>query len=264
MDAAFTGEFDAVVVASPTSLHHEHAVAALRAAPKVFVEKPLAGSAPLASELAASAGDRLMVGYNLRCHAPVRRFMELVHGGRCGDVLHARLWFGSFLPDWRPTVDYRTTYSARAELGGGILTDAIHELDLAIWLLPGSFTVRGALLRRVGPLEIDVEDVATALLEHESGAVVHVSLDYLSRAYRRGIEVVGTEATARLDWASASIQIDRGADREVEPATESVASSYIEQTDRFLRWVTHGDPPPVDGVEGARSVALADAIRAFT
>ena len=46
-----------------------------------------------------------------------------------------RLWFGSWLPDWRPAVDYRPTYSARAELGGGVLLDAIHELDMLVWLL---------------------------------------------------------------------------------------------------------------------------------
>ena len=261
LDEAFAGAYDAVVVASPTSLHAEQVEAALAIAPRVFVEKPLAGSRSAADHLATTAGDRLMVGYNLRCHRPVVRFMELVHGGRCGEVLHARLWFGSHLPDWRPTVDYRTTYSARAELGGGILADAIHELDLALWLLPGAFTVRGAVLRRVSALEIDVEDVAMALLEHADGPLVHVSLDYLSRAYRRGIEVIGTDAAARLDWAEHTITIDGPHGRIVERVEEPLADSYIEQTRRLLAWIADGLPPPVDGLEGARSVALAEAIR---
>ena len=263
LDAAIQGAYDGVVVATPTSLHHEHATMALRLAPKVLVEKPLAATAAEADDLASSAGDRVMVGYNLRCHAPVARFMQLVHTGSCGRVLHARLWFGSYLPDWRPSVDYRSTYSARADLGGGILADAIHELDLALWLLPGELTVNGAIVRRVGDLEIDVEDVALALFEHESGAAVAISLDYLSRAYRRGIEVVGTEGTARLDWATRTITVENAEGRRTEDAVADLADSYVDQAGRFLAWLRGDGKPPVGGREGARSVALADAVRHF-
>src|SRR5947209_4960132 len=83
-----------------------------------------------------------------------RRTVALVHAGKAGRVSAVRLWFGSWLPDWRPNVDYRTTYSARANLGGGVLLDAIHELDLCLWLLGGEpVDVIGAVVGRFGPLE---------------------------------------------------------------------------------------------------------------
>src|SRR5205807_8193605 len=122
-----------------------------------------------------AAGDRLMVGYNLRFHEPAARLAEIVHDGRLGRVHLAHVWFGSWLPDWRPNVDYRTTYSAQRALGGGILLDAIHELDLVVWLFGDDhFTVAGAVVERIGSLEIDVEDTVGALLRHASGAAVSI------------------------------------------------------------------------------------------
>jgi predicted dehydrogenase len=253
-----------IVVASPTSFHAEQARAALTTTDAyVLVEKPLALRAGDADELVALGKGRGMVAYNLRFHEPVRRTVELVHAGAAGDVLSYRLWFGSWLPGWRPQVDYRTTYSARADLGGGVLLDAIHELDLLLWLASDdSFDVVGAVVARLGPLDIDVEDTAKALLRHADGRTAEVSLDYLSRAYRRGIEVVGTQATVRLDWSRQVIEVEDGAGVRAEPATTPLAESYEAQARWFLDVVAGGIDPPVDFERGAASLRLADRIRA--
>ena len=256
------GTPEGIVVASPTVAHAEQTRAALATGARVLVEKPLAPSCTEADALVAAADDRVMVGYNLRLHAPLERLASLVADGRAGAVSSYRLWFGSWLPDWRPQVDYRTTYSARADLGGGVLMDAIHELDLLVWLAGDDrFTVVGAAVARIGPLDIDVEDTVKALLQHEDGALAEVALDYLSRRYRRGVEIIGSEATVRLDWARQVIEVESADTVETEPATAPVLDSYARQAERFLAFLAHGTPPPVDAAEGARSVRLADAIR---
>ena len=261
-DLDHLGTPDGIVVASPSVAHAEQTHAALATGARVLVEKPLSSSSDDVDAVVEAAGGRVMVGYNLRLHAPIERVAQLVHEGRAGTVTSYRLWFGSWLPDWRPQVDYRTTYSARAELGGGVLMDAIHELDLLVWLAGDDrFTVEGAVVDRVGPLEIDVEDTVKALLRHADGAVADVSLDYLSRRYRRGIEVIGTDATIRLDWAREVLEIEGGDSLESEPAATPVLDSYRRQAERFLAFVDGGTAPPVDAAEGARSVHLADAIR---
>lgn len=256
--------YDGIVVASPTTFHADQARAALETTDAlVFVEKPLTTGTDGLDDLVRLGKDRLMVGYNLRLHEPVRRLVELVHDGRAGQVSSLRLWFGSWLPDWRPAVDYRTTYSARADLGGGVLADAIHELDLLVWLLgAGPFQVDGAVVDRLGPLEIDVEDTVAALLRHPSGVVATVSLDYLSRRYRRGVEVIGDRATVRLDWARAVIEVEDAGGVATEPAAVPVARSYARQAERFLAWIAGEAEPPVDGETGAASVRLAEEIRA--
>lgn len=255
------GEFPVVVIASPNSVHEVQARQALDAGARVLVEKPMALRTSGARRLADGRADRVMVAYNLRTHPPVERFMELVLGGAAGHILTTALWFGSYLPGWRPGVDYRQTYSARADLGGGVLLDAIHELDLAVWLLGRRIDIRGAMLRKVSGLEIDVEDVVVAVGEVEGGATLSLSLDYLSQSYRRGLEVVGSNATVRLDWATSTISVADAGGTHVEPVVTPVVASYERQADRFATWIRDGVPPPVDGDEGVASVALADAIK---
>lgn len=260
-DLDHLGGYDGVVVASPTSAHLEQALAALDTGAKVLIEKPihlsLAGTEALLPD-----SDRVMVGFNLRFHPPVQRLVDLARSGQAGRITSVRAWFGSYLPDWRPTVDYRESYSARSELGGGVLLDAIHELDLLVWMLGGHFQVLGAEVARLGDLEIDVEDTVKTLLRHESGALAEVSLDYLSRRYRRGLEVIGTDATLRLDWAREVIEVEREGEAEVEPAIDSLACSYERQSECFLAWLRDKAVPPVDAVEAVASLRLADQIRA--
>ncbi len=55
--------------------------------------------------------------------------------GKIGRVLWLNVESGQYLPDWRPWQNYRESYSARQELGGGIILDGSHELDYICWLL---------------------------------------------------------------------------------------------------------------------------------
>ena len=265
------GGYDAVVVASPTSMHVMHGVAALAGSSKVFIEKPLGLDRDSVAALLRSGADqsgadqggadRIMVGYNLRLHAPNERLVSLVQGGAIGSVVAARLWFGSYLPDWRPNVDYRQTYSARSDLGGGVLFDAIHELDLALWLMGPDLVVHSAVVAQLGDLEIDVEDTVRALLTTPEGVPVSIEVDYLSRGYRRGIEVIGSLGSVRLDWSRNVIELETSNGVSRDTAWTPVAESYVRQAERLLAWIDSGTPPPVQGREGALSVALAQAIR---
>jgi predicted dehydrogenase len=101
-----------------------------------------------------------------------------------------------------------------------------------------------------------------AVLRDPAGPVAQLSLDYLSRRYRRGIEVVGTDATVRLDWARQVIELEDAAGVAVEPADTPLAESYRVQARVFLDWIAGDAAPPVDGATGAASVRLADRIRA--
>jgi len=261
-DAALEAAWDGIVVASPSGLHAAHARAALGCGRPVLVEKPLAVDEADARELAGAGGGRLAVAYNLRFCEPVRRFVGLAHEAP-GRIVSARIWFGHWLPAWRPGTDWRSGYSARRDLGGGVLLDASHELDLLRWLFgPGPYEVLGALVAELGPLEIDVEDTVGALLRAPGGFPVSLSLDYLSRRYRRGAEVVGVEGTVRIDWARQVVEVEGPNDRRSEPAVEPVSESYRRQAAAFASWVGGGPAMPVDGGTGAEVVALASAVRA--
>jgi predicted dehydrogenase len=254
--------YDGIVIASPSAHHFEQISAALAGRAKVLVEKPLATTTDDLDALVARGTGRVMVGYNLRLHEPVVRLVGWLHSGRVGRPLTLRLWFGYYLPAWRPSVDYRISYSARAALGGGVLFDAIHELDLLVWMLGADCEVVGAVVDRLSDLDIDVEDTVRALLRHRDGTVIEIELDYLSQRYRRGIEVVGSEGTMRLDWAEARLEWETEEESERLSADVPLDRSYELEAEAFLAFVQHDATPPVDAATGAASVRLAEQIRA--
>jgi predicted dehydrogenase len=261
-DPTFAGDHELIVLATPTSGHADDLRRALATKARVLIEKPLAATGQQLDGVEDAATGRVMVGYNLRLHPPVERVIELVRAGRAGRTCSVRAWFGSWLPDWRPGTDYRAGYSARADAGGGVLLDAIHELDILVWLLGTDLAVAGAVVGRVSPLEIDTEDVVAAVVRTPSGVPATIELDYISRRYRRGIEIIGDHASIRLDWARQVIEIEDRDGVVSEDASTPVMTSYERQADRALAWIAGRADPPVDAAEGAVSVRLADAIRA--
>jgi predicted dehydrogenase len=177
-----------------------------------------------------------------------------------GTIRLARFWFGSYLPSWRPGTDYRSSYSAQAALGGGVLLDAIHELDLVVWWFGSDVDVAGAVMAHTGTLDIDVEDAVQAVLRSGGGVPITVSLDYLSRAYRRGVELVGDDATLRFDWQRQELEVESGDGRQVERIDVPVSRSYELEAAHFLEWVAGRATPPVGAAEGLASLRLAGAI----
>jgi predicted dehydrogenase len=205
LDEALAERPDAALICTPNSHHAPHALQALRAGAHLFIEKPLADALEPVDELLAEAHTAqraILVGCNFRFDPALRRLKTLLDDRVIGRPLGARIIFGQHLPDWHPWEDYRQGYSARQDLGGGVLLDAVHELDYTRWLL-GEVDAVSCLTGRAGDLEIDVEDSAALLLRFaavhgRAGIVAEVHLDYLQRAGQRGAEVYGTEGT--LNW----------------------------------------------------------------
>jgi predicted dehydrogenase len=240
---------EAAIIASPSSHHAEQAIDAIDAGLPTLVEKPLATTAPDADRVATQAKERAVacgVAMNLRYF---------------GTIMRARLWFGYDLRRWRTSQDYRDSYSAKAELGGGIVLDAIHELDYLCWLLGPAASV-AATTGRVSSLEIDVEDSASAVIELASGAIATVDLDFVSPVYQRGCVLTGTEGIAEWSFTDETINVmATNGGRRIDAAGD-VAATYRAEIEDFLRAVGNRSEPSVSAAEGAAAVRLADAIKA--
>jgi predicted dehydrogenase len=253
----------AAVVASPSSEHERQALAAIAAGVPVLVEKPLALNAQGAQRVqraAAESGVAVDVAMNLRHHPGVRGVSAAL--GDIGRIVRASAWCGSWLPGWRPGTDYRASYSARRELGGGVLLDAIHEIDYVLWLLGPSRRAAG-MTAHASSLDLDVEDVAQIHVEHESGALSSIALDYLDREYHRGCRVVGEEGTIDWDWSRGTVRVHGpGGLISEHDAPADVAPTYVAQMERFIS-VARGEQPPLVGVAGAlAALEVVDAARA--
>jgi predicted dehydrogenase len=198
---------DVVFVCTPPVFHVEQALRALGSGAHVFIEKPLshcmAGVGALKAE-ASKRGRVVHVGYNLRFHPGIQTLKRLVDEGVAGRILWARAEVAQYLPDWRPWQDYRLSYTARSELGGGIILDASHEIDYLLWLLgpPRELT---CMAGQVSGLEVNVEDCATVLIRLRSGAQADVHMDFAQRTPARACVLAGDRA--RLEWDHADNQV---------------------------------------------------------
>jgi predicted dehydrogenase len=197
-----------VVIASRTSEHlgDLEVVAASGYDGILLVEKPaLNDSVALPRDLP----DRSFVAFNLRFHPAVQAMRETL-GGAPAFSMHA--YVGQYLPDWRPGTDYRQSYSAQKEIGGGVLRDLCHELDLANWLF-GPWMQLTAAGGHLSNLEIDSDDSFSLLIEMDLCPVAAISMNYLDKQVTRGMTVHAEAGTFKIDLVNATFTANEKSER---------------------------------------------------
>jgi predicted dehydrogenase len=124
-------EFDIIFVCTETSQHKMALDELLKAKFKkqIIVEKPLFDLCDLKDDDYLSLN--IHVSYNLRFHPLLQKLKEELKSQK---VLSSHIYVGQYLPTWRPAVDYKKSYSAFSNQGGGVLLDLSHELDFSMWL----------------------------------------------------------------------------------------------------------------------------------
>ncbi len=256
-------EPDVAFVTSPTSDHVPLALDAARHGCHLFIEKPLSDRVDAVCELAETILQRhlvALVGCNLRFHPGLRLLKRFVENGSIGRVTTLRAEYGQYLPDWHPGEDYRRGYSARRNLGGGVILDAIHEIDYARWIL-GAVCCVSCFSDRLGDLEIDTEDTASILLKFQSGALGEVHLDYLQRSYSRSCQIIGCEGTLQWDGVSGEVRLYRASETRWEshalPDEWNANSMYCLELRHFLDCLAGSAKPEQDICSGASSLEIA-------
>jgi predicted dehydrogenase len=187
---------DAVLLATPHSLHHKQIVQAAKAGKHVYVEKPMTltrRSAEKAVEACRTAGITLAVGFNRR-HAPAyREMMRRIRGGEIGDVLHIEAQHSgptgySLKPgNWRST---------RAEApAGGMTARGIHALDAMISIAGPVRSVYAFSDRR--KVEVDMDDTTSMLLKFMGGITGYLGTVFVTGDFYR-VHVFGSKGWIEL------------------------------------------------------------------
>lgn len=266
LEEALAEQPDAVFVCNPTSQHVKTAMAALAAGCHVFVEKPLSNTIDGVDALIELAERKKLVaaaGYQMRCHPALQRARQLLCDGAIGGVTSVRAEMGEYLPDAHPYEDYRISYAARAELGGGVLLCFIHEFDYLCWMFgtPARVSTMGG---KLGQLEIDVEDTAATTLEcHRDNrrVVIQVHHSFLQRPASRTCEIIGERGTIRLDLRENSIRVD-GAMQEQQTFTVARNQLFLDELRQFLDAMTGKGTPVVTVRDAVISLRVALAAKA--
>src|SRR5262245_27606552 len=266
LDRFFDGPpLDMVAVGTPSGLHGEHAAAAIRRGIHVLVEKPLEITVARVDALIADAeraGVTLGVIFQDRVKPDVRALKDTIDSGALGSLslVHAQV------PWWRPPEYYRESRwrgTGALDGGGVLMNQAIHTIDLLLWLCGPVARVTGKTATRFH--DIDVEDTAVATFEFANGALGTIEASTCAYPGRpRRIEVSGATGTAILDGD----RLVRGAAEASSGALpQNVASAIVSDAPAqrdcfvdFLRAVRARRAPCCDGGEGRRSVQVIEAI----
>jgi predicted dehydrogenase len=263
--AALAHKPNAVIVANPTSLHLDVAIPAAQAGCHILLEKPLSDNMDRVEELRTtvqSSGSRVLVGFQYRFHPGLQKVREILNAGELGKPISAQSHWGEYLPDWHPWEDYRNGYSARGDLGGGVVLTLSHPFDYLRWLF-GEVDFVSGTVQRSGQLDIDVEDYADGTLEFVNDLVIKVHLDYLERPASHWLEVECSTGSMRWDAITGNLNVEHSDGR---PSVDYPVPNGFDRNDLFLDQTHHfvevvkGDAQPSctldDGIK-ALQIALA-------
>lgn len=266
--AALAYKPDAVIVANPTALHLDVAIPAAQAGCHLLLEKPLSHSLDRVEELEAAvhaSGSRVLMGFQYRFHPGLQQTAELLASGELGKPLSARAHWGEYLPDWHPWEDYRQGYSARGELGGGVVLTLSHPFDYLRWLLGEVDSIWGSIARS-GQLDIEVEDQAEIGLVFANGPLGTLHLDYLQRPGVHWLEVQCADGAIHLDFISGLLRVTRssgGAEQEFPvPAGFERNDLFLAQMRHFIDLVSGRTAPICTLSDGRKALELALAAHA--
>jgi predicted dehydrogenase len=264
----------AVIVANPTALHMDIAIPAAEAGCHILLEKPVSHSLDrldVLQKAAEKSGSRILVGFQFRYHPTLNKARELIQGGAFGQMLTVHAYWGEYLPQWHPWEDYRQSYAARSDLGGGVIVTLMHPLDYLRFIV-GEVDSLWSFNGHLSPLELDVDDVAEIGLKFANGSVGGVHLNYVQRPPVHRLELVGTNGTLRWDNADGVLhfyKIPASFGSYSENPSASVMESFsppegfdrnqlfVTQTRHFIETV-RGESEPICTLEdGIRALEMA-------
>jgi predicted dehydrogenase len=248
---------DAIVNTTPNDVHLETTRAAAQAGKHVFLDKPIANTVSdgrAITEACAQAGVVLALGYQRRRESHFRFVKKQIDEGRFGRLVNAeanisRDRLGKIdLSSWR--------YQAAGMPGGVMLQIGIHYTDVLTYLMGPVKAVRGQFAQLVLPG--DNPDVASLILEHESGALSTVNASYASASEYYLMNIYGKEATAFYDMHGGLRLLRRGEDKPVA-VTSPKNDTFVEELEEFAAACRGGPRPEVGGDYATVSLAVVRA-----
>ncbi len=265
--AALAQKPDAVIVANPSSLHLDVAIPTAKAGCHLLLEKPISHSMERVEELEAAvaeSGSRVLVGFQLRFNPGLQKAAELLKSGALGKVIETKAHWGEYLPDWHPWEDFRKGYSARADLGGGVVLTLCHPFDYLRWLLGEVSSVAGEV-RATGELGIDVDDEAEARLGFSNGVTATVELSYLEKPGSHWLEIKCERGGLHWD-AATSVLVETRSDGSQHshnpPSGFNRDQLFLQQMRHFVSVAKGTAQPACTLADGRKALEIALAAHA--
>ena len=248
---------EAVINTTPNDAHLATTRQAADAGKHVFLDKPIANTVSdgrAITEACQRAGVVLGIGYQRRRESQFRWIKRQIEVGLLGRLVNAeanisRDRLGKIdLGSWR--------YQAAGMPGGVMLQIGIHYTDVLTYLMGRITAVRGELAQLVLPG--DNPDVASLILEHESGALSTLNASYASASEYYLMNIYGKDATAFYDLHGGTRLLKRGEDKPIAVPLAKT-DSFVQELEEFAAACRGMCEPEVGGEYATESLAVVRA-----
>jgi UDP-N-acetyl-2-amino-2-deoxyglucuronate dehydrogenase len=266
---------DLVILGTPSGLHAQQGIAAAQQGLHVLTEKPIDITTKTADALIAAtdkANVKLAVIFQDRLKPNIQRLKQWLDRGLLGKPLlvDARVkWYRP--PDYYSGSKWRGTFALDG--GGALINQAIHTVDLLLYLLGDVTRVQARTATVLH--KIEAEDTAVATLEFANGAVGSlIATTVAYPGYPRRLEITGSEGTVILEHdriVAADLRnpppdlaaiIPGDSNQSASSAAVTDVSGHKAIIDDFLHAIANNTEPICNGREGRRSLALVESIYA--
>jgi scyllo-inositol 2-dehydrogenase (NAD+) len=256
-------ELDGVIIATPTGSHPALVTAAAGAGKAIFCEKPLALSIEetrAVLDTVAQAAVPLQIGFMRRFDAGYRRAKALIDAGQIGQpVIFKSIGRDPFCPD--------CAYADPAKSGGLIIDMAIHDFDLARWLMGSEVervSAEGTLMVCNELASVGDIDNAVVNMRFMSGALGNVEVSRNAfYGYDIRTEVLGSEGALMIgahQHTPVLLLTRAGAQYDVMPyLLERFGDAYRAELQHFADCLRAGQPPSVGGVDALAACEIGVA-----
>jgi predicted dehydrogenase len=236
---------DFVIISNPTKFH------------EVTILQVLQLGCPLFADIIiAEVKKKQVINYvacNMRFH-PAIQFLKQYLQENDTRINEVNIYCGSYLPDWRPGKDFKTSYSANADMGGGVHLDLIHELDYCTWLFGMPNNVN-AVTRKVSSLQIDAIDSALFQFIYPD-FTASISLNYYRKDAKREIEILTEIDTVLVDLLHNTVS-SKLSGKNLYEGPFVIADTYTQQMRYFVNHINQHKQPMNSIEEGIAVLKLA-------
>ena len=197
-------DYDVIFLTNPTEYHVQSLIQLHNNEKHFFIEKPVASldTIGLLENFKMRSDSVYYVACPLRYTDVIQYLKSNIDDKKVNSI---RVISSSYLPDWRPGIDYRKTYSAHKNLGGGVSIDLIHEWDYLSFLFGLPDEVK-SFIGKVSNLEIDSDDFAVYIAKYSDNMIAELHLDYFGRKTIRKIEIYTDKDTIVGDLIAGEVR----------------------------------------------------------
>lgn len=261
---------DVAIISNETSLHIQTAIKLAERGLDLFIEKPLSHCSKDIKKLQSIVKKKKLItqmGCNLRFHPCIKKIKNFIEKENIGRIISAQVQNCSYLPDSHRWEDYTKSFSARKELGGGVILTLIHEIDYMYWFF-GEVANLVSISEKLSDLDISAEDYSASILKFKNNVVGEIHLDYFQRPNFKSCKIRGTKGEIYWNSDKNSVNVYNFKKNKWEVKFETnfsnnvdMYSSYVDEMKHFLNCVKHRKETINNLDQGIETLKIALAIK---